>query len=119
MHRSDEATATATWSQAIQVAPNPYGCVGHWNRPCQSFWKFRVLVDTGYIHLVLGQAFYPSEIRACKVRSPQAALKIRAWNISLEVWPSKISLLEACNLKVSSLDSRLEGWRFGDLLPQG
>ena len=51
----------------VYVATIMVGC-GAWGRPCQSDWKFCVLVDTSPINLMLGTIFCCCKMGALELR---------------------------------------------------
>jgi hypothetical protein len=64
---------------------------GTWGRPCQAFGESRVLVDAGFIHLVLGKIFCPCEVSPLKEGTPERCpQKVGA----LELRQSKVGVLE-------------------------
>src|SRR5436853_3529736 len=74
-------------------------CRTRW-RPCQPFWKFRLLIDTGCIHLVLGEIFCSYEIRPLEVGLLEVSV--------LEVGLLEVSVLELGLLEVSVLELGLQ-----------
>src|SRR5262249_14956941 len=76
-------------------------------RLCQPFWKFCVFVDTGCIHLVLGEIFCFLEIGSSKLcpgkvgslklgRDKVSSLKVG----SLKLCPCKVGSLKLCPCKL-------------------
>ena len=71
---------------------------GTWGRWCQFrfFWKFRVLVNTSQINLVLGEIFYLSQVGSLELCPCQVGF--------LELCPRQVGFLELCPRQVGFLE---------------